>query len=75
MGAYGDYKKRLVKELKKRIVAAGGDGVSVRGGRGTAWGWIDVWCSPGAEASRPSNGRLLNPLSVGLQGVTARSAN
>lgn len=42
MTAYGEHRKRLVKELKARIVAAGGKGVSVQGGRGTAWGWIDV---------------------------------
>ncbi len=43
MGNYGEHRKRLVKELKARIVAAGGKGVRVHGGRGTAWGWIDVW--------------------------------
>lgn len=42
MGAYGDHRKKLAKELKAKIVAAGGKGVSVRGGRGTAWGWLDV---------------------------------
>ena len=43
MGAYGDHRKALVRALKAKIVAAGGVGVMVRGGRGTAWGWIDVW--------------------------------
>lgn len=33
----------LAKELKRRIVAKGGAGVMVRGGRGTGWGWIDVY--------------------------------
>lgn len=43
MGDYADHRTALAKELKRRIVAAGGEGVRVRGGRGTAWGWIDVW--------------------------------
>jgi hypothetical protein len=43
MGSYGGHRKSLARELKKRIIAAGGEGVSVRGGRGTAWGWINVW--------------------------------
>ncbi|MCK5235884.1 MAG: hypothetical protein KAR06_02770 [Deltaproteobacteria bacterium] len=43
MGDYGEYKKLLCRELKKRIIAAGGKGVRVNGGRGTAWGWIEVW--------------------------------
>jgi hypothetical protein len=68
MGAYGDYKKRLVKELKKRIVAAGGDGVSVRGGRGTAWGWIDVWCSPGADGFTPQQRRAVESVVGGSAG-------
>lgn len=42
MGYYGDHRKSLARELKARIVKAGGLGVHVRGGRGTAWGWIDV---------------------------------
>ena len=42
MGAYGEPLPMLARELKARIVAAGGNGVSVRGQRGTAWGWIDV---------------------------------
>lgn len=45
MGDYGEHRKKLIKELKARIVAAGGKGVRVHGGRGTAWGWIDVWGS------------------------------
>jgi len=48
MGDYGEHRKKLAKELKARIVAAGGNGVRVKGGQGTAWGWIDVW---GAESS------------------------
>lgn len=43
MGNYGEHRKKLAQELKKRIIAAGGQGIMVRGGRGTAWGWIDVW--------------------------------
>ena len=42
MGAYGEHRKRLARELKARIVAAGGQDVHVRGGQGTGWGWIDV---------------------------------
>ena len=40
--ATGQWKKDLTRELKRRIVAAGGAGVGVTGGRGTAWGWIEV---------------------------------
>lgn len=43
MGNYGEHRKKLAKELKARIVAAGGKGVRVLGGQGTAWGWINVW--------------------------------
>lgn len=50
MGAYGEHRVKLVRELKDRIVSGGGNGVHVRGGRGTAWGWIDVSGSlPGGE--------------------------
>lgn len=42
MGNYGDHRKKLAKELKARIVAAGGKGVRVQGQQGTAWGWIGV---------------------------------
>lgn len=50
MGAYADHRTKLAKELKTKIVAAGGEGVHVRGGLGTAWGWIDVSGSlPGGE--------------------------
>lgn len=45
VGDYADHRTALAKELKRKIVEAGGEGVSVRGGRGTAWGWIDVWGS------------------------------
>lgn len=40
--SYGEHRKALVKELKARLVRAGAKGVHVRGGRGTAWGWIDI---------------------------------
>lgn len=43
MGDYGEHRKKLAQELKRRIIAAGGKGVMVRGGRGTAWGWIEVF--------------------------------
>jgi hypothetical protein len=43
MGDYGEHRKKLAQELKRRIIAAGGEGVMVRGGRGTAWGWIEVF--------------------------------
>ena len=50
MGAYAEQRKRLVKELKAKLVKAGAAGISVRGGRGTAWGWIDISGSgPGGE--------------------------
>lgn len=39
---YGEHRQLLAKELKKRLEAAGGKGISVRGGTGTAWGWIHV---------------------------------
>lgn len=53
MGEYADRRTALAKELKRRIVAAGGQGVRVKGGRGTAYGWIDVWCSEGADGFTP----------------------
>lgn len=40
--SYGQHRITLAKELKRRIIAKGGAGVTVRGGRGTAWDWIDV---------------------------------
>ncbi len=49
MSELREHKKELVRELKKRIITAGGQGVSVRGGRGTAWGWIEVW-GPGGQS-------------------------
>lgn len=42
MGAYGEHRNALAAELKRRLVTAGARGVHVRGGRGTAWGWIDI---------------------------------
>lgn len=43
-----EHKKNLARELKQRIIAAGGKGVHVQGGRGTAWGWIEVM-GPGGK--------------------------
>lgn len=64
---YPEYKKRLVKELKKRIEAAGGEGVSVRGGRGTAWGWIDVW-GPGCKDFTPAQRKAVESVVGGSPG-------
>jgi len=69
VSAYGDYKKRLVKELKKRIVATGGEGVSVRGGRGTAWGWIDVWGPNGGEEFTPAQRKAVESVVGGSAGA------
>ncbi len=50
---YGEHRKALAAELKRRIVVAGGDGVSVRGGKGTAWGWIHVG-TPSGQCFTPA---------------------
>lgn len=69
MGAYGDHRKRLARELKLMIVNAGGKGVSVRGGRGTAWGWIDVKGSlPGGEFT-PAQRKAVELVTGGRTGV------
>jgi len=44
--AYSRHKTKLAAELKKRIISAGGPGVLVRGGQGTAYGWIEVTGGP-----------------------------
>jgi len=44
--SYAAHKAKLVLELKRRIVSAGGSGVLVRGGKGTAYGWIEVTGGP-----------------------------
>lgn len=50
MSAYGAHRKKLSRLLKQKIVEAGGEGIHVRCGRGTAWGWLDVSGSlPGGE--------------------------
>ena len=49
MSELREHKKELARELKRRIIAAGGQGVSVRGGRGTAWAWIEVE-GPGGQS-------------------------
>lgn len=43
---YGEHRKQLACLLKQQLEKAGGKGVSVRGGTGTAWGWIHVMGSP-----------------------------
>jgi len=59
VGAYGEWKKRLVRELKKKVVAAGGEGVSVRGGRGTAWGWIEILGPNGGDSFTPAQRKAI----------------
>jgi len=42
LGNYQEHRKNLARLLKQQIEKAGGQGVSVRGDTGTAWGWIHV---------------------------------
>lgn len=69
MGAYGEHRKRLARELKARIVAAGGKGVSVQGGRGTAWGWIDVKGSLSGGEFTPAERRAVEKVTGSPTGV------
>lgn len=68
MGNYGDWKKQLARELKKKIIAAGGQGVRVVGGRGTGWGWIDVWAPPGAAGFTPEQRKAVESVVGGSAG-------
>lgn len=36
-------RKAETKAVKAALIAAGFKGVSVKHGRGTAWGWLDIW--------------------------------
>lgn len=69
MGAYAEHRKRLAKELKARIVEAGGKGVRVRGGRGTAWGWIDVWGSGRFSEFTPAQGQAVERITGSKLGL------
>ncbi len=68
MSATGEWKKQLVRELKKRIEAAGGKGVSVRSGRGTAWGWIDVWATDSLNGFSPAQRKAVESVVGGSAG-------
>jgi hypothetical protein len=69
MGDYGEHRKKLAKELKARIIAAGGEGVSVRGQRGTAWGWIGVSGSGRFSNFTPAQKRAVENVVGGKAGL------
>lgn len=69
MSSYGEHRKKLARKLKDRILAAGGDGVHVRGGHGTAWGWIDISGSlPGGQFT-PAQKRAVEQVTGSPTGV------
>lgn len=68
MSDYGEWKKQLARELKKRIETAGGKGVSVRGDRGTAWGWISVWGPDGGKEFTPAQRKAVESVICGSAG-------
>ena len=68
MRAYAERRKWLAEQLKDRIVAAGGKGVRVRCGRGTAWGWIDVWCPKGSLEFTPAQRKAVEQVVGGKLG-------
>jgi hypothetical protein len=67
-----------IQEIKKALKARSGKSWSVRGGRGTAWGWISISALPGrcnqfghmTESEREELARLLNLKYVDQAGVS-----
>lgn len=57
-------KNEISKALKKILVSKGLGKLRVRGGKGTAWGWIDIWCQAGEHQFTEEEQKKLKDIGI-----------
>jgi hypothetical protein len=72
-------RNEAIQRIRTGLRQRSGKSWTVRGGRGTAWGWIDIDVPPAREASRetelPELAKLMNLPKIHQQGLQIPASN